>query len=96
MSNPENPINPANFLAGHRVRIFLSWATTQDVFVREGMILDPNHEKTGAHGKYPALRLLVERSGVVIRGEPSLEEVKHPFTRSYRYNRISSAEIFEQ
>jgi len=62
--------SPNDFKIGSRVRIFLAWATNQDVFIREGVVTNPDKKKTNFFHKDPSLELRIEKKGMLERREP--------------------------
>jgi len=61
---------PDDFNIGSRVRIYLGWVTSTDVFIREGTVTNTRKEKQGDIGKRLSLELRVETSGRMSRHEP--------------------------
>ena len=97
---------PSDFNIGNRIRIFLAYATFQDITIREGIVLSTDKTKRW-HGK--SLELLVDQKGLIIRDEPrevavlnadgywvqgfpDMKKVENYYKTLYSYHCISRAE----
>jgi hypothetical protein len=92
-----SPIRPSELKKlrrGDRIRIYCYSPAYWDVYVREGVVLDPSTTKKGSwryNGQQlPALFLEVHRRGIT--RDDKLEKVKPPYKRRYSHNNIGLVE----
>lgn len=60
---------PQDFQVGDRIRIYLAY-WTQDVTIREGIVIDSNHTKDIYPSPSPSLEILVDKKGRLDRDLP--------------------------
>lgn len=87
-------MNLENLTKGERIRLFVRWVGCQDVYIREGIILDPKDSKDDGFTVRPSLKIRVEKRGMVIRRKAIVEKVKRPYIKSYAYSNIENYESF--
>jgi hypothetical protein len=93
-----SPIRPSELKKlrkGDRIRIYCYSPAYKDVYVREGVVLNPSTTKAGSwfwHDcrQIPALFLEVQRRGIT--RDDRLERVKPPYKRRYSHRNIGLVE----
>jgi len=63
----EHKYSPKDFRVGEEIRIYLAWATNQDIFVRGGVVVNPNRLVSDGRS---SLELEVQKVGKIEREEP--------------------------
>ena len=85
-----------DFEPGERVRLYITYWNNpcNEIYIKEGVVIDPSFIKANKKLVSPAVKMKVEISGRIVNGRPVIS--KADYTGSYSYPSIGLVERLSQ